>query len=924
MTSTIDYSNSSLPICINLQLGQGCGLDPSRNNSFVDISEVILSKQNDVLITTKPTDITQLTFLDTHDRPFPIPLPDGSTVTVWQCGSNAASEICAAKYDKNNNRVIAQRVINTDTTGAQGVPKGVLLPDGRLLISWRGAVKAKAKVFLSDLSTSIDEFNITSALVVGTQIGVTQVVLNDGRTVFLVDSLVSSGRIIINGTILDVDTKTGSDFQLSASIVGYQQGPDMAVLPDGGLVVVWHGNIQGNSFINIFIRRFYPNITPVGVETTLTADENGVQISPFAGDQTFPKVAVNNEKICVIWECSLQGRTFPDICLNTYNLDFIFIKAFTPLNNYNPNNNRDPYIVSLSSGGFRAAWRSQAQGSTFNSILTVLLDGNVSKAGGESRINTNSDALSNTVRVAASSLNGRATIAWSGSNDIYYRVYNSRVMVDARGGDDHIVASGMGDTLDCGSGFDNISYAEVLSPCTIDLTTGKGCGEDRITGCENIITPPFGVTITCNGNNIIYGGAGDEVIRIMGLPVTIYGGEGNNLADFRQYNRPIKLDLNKGTGTDGNSNITLYNISTIRGSNYGDNIVTKYNNTIYCGDGDDTIVVAEFPATIDGEKGMDTLSFELFTSPVTFDMTANTGTDGIEIITATRVENVIGSQGGGSYTGNTLKNTFRLKGGINDINGMGGSDTVSYQDYTVPVEVNLQIGRGARGDTYSNIANVICPVKYPCTVRGANDKDDALLKGGDYVEGDAKWDYADVLTPGDALNTVLIGGLGGDRFGLGLLVGSTTIMGFEINNKKEVIDLTGSNIYSMEGFKEMIQDGNNTIITLRDNAQVTLNNVRMIELTPEDFIFDPVPANAHSGTSTVTIIAYISGPLTIFAALVGLGVAYSRWRTSIDQKKAAEAQLYAAKAQEEYYGNNVEMHHMAGSIKNGDTSSYDE
>jgi hypothetical protein len=870
----VDYSNSPLSVFINLQENRGYGPGYSQNDTYVGIARFVLSEHDDIFITRVPTGVVQVTFVDTNSNPFSVPLLDGSIVIVWQCNNGGGAEICAEKHDGNSRRILSQRVINTDTVGIQNLPKGASLPDGRLLVSWEGTdSNAKAKIFFSDLSVSVDEFYITSVAASGGQYGMAvPIILGDGRAVFLIESAAPLPRVSINGTVFDIDTQTRTNFLVSSTnSIGYQQGPSGCALPDGGFVGVWHGNVQGNTFFNIFMQRFDSNITKTGNDVALTNDSNGAQISPFAGDQKFPKIAFNNDKLCVVWECIRQGRTLADICLNVYDLNFALIKALAPLNDYTLNDNRSPYIISLSTGGFRAVWRSYAQGSIFNLINTVLLDNDASKISIESRVNVNPDPLSNNiVRISASSLNGNSFIvSWAGSNNIFYKQYSTKVVVEARGGNDAIVASGMGDTLNCGSGLaDILNYTGVSSTCTIDLTTGKGCGDDITSECENIICPKIGCNVTANGGNIIYGAAGNDFVTVMGLPIVVHGNGGNDGISFKFLNSSINITM--GVGTAGGSNIMFTDISTIIGSDHKDGDYIVASGTIDGGKGDDTIV-AIFPAIIDGGLGVNTVSFELSTKPVTCDLTANIATDGIDTMTLVRIHNIKASPSGGKSTGNTLDNTFYPGAGIDEISGMGGRDKVSYHNSPGPVVVDLTIGRGknkdkdkdgdARGDTYSGIGDVTGS-PYDDVLIGANNRDNTVLDGGA---------GKDIFTPGnDGLNTVMIGGEDADTFKLGNFQGSATIRDFEINNG-EIIDLTGfPNIYSISDL-EMSQDvnDNSTIITL-SGAEITLDNVDMHSLTSRHFEFTPAPL--HKSTINPAWIAF--GITAFCAALGGLVTIY--------------------------------------------------
>ncbi len=245
-------------------------------------------------------------------------------------------------------------------------------------------------------------------------------------------------------------------------------------------------------------------------------------------------------------------------------------------------------------------------------------------------------------------------------------------------GDDDLDGTGSDDTISGGDGNDNID--------------GKG-GDDEIDGGSGNDTINGG-----DGNDTINGGSGNDIIDGGAGNDNINGGTGNDVIDGGAGND----NINGGDGNDvidggpGNDNIN---------GNAGDDIIIggSENDNINGGAGDDFIVGGAGNDFIDGGDGIDTVDYtsEDGAGSIIIDLTNGTVTDSygntdtlrnIEIIRATSQNDAL--------TGDNRANWFSGFNGIDQINGMGGFDTIDYSVENGGSGLNVNFTTGAASDSF--------------------------------------------------------------------------------------------------------------------------------------------------------------------------------------------------------------------------------
>ncbi|MFO1329537.1 MAG: calcium-binding protein [Rubrivivax sp.] len=342
------------------------------------------------------------------------------------------------------------------------------------------------------------------------------------------------------------------------------------------------------------------------------------------------------------------------------------------------------------------------------------------------------------------------------------------------------VEGGLGnDTLDGGALTDpvlqrdgnRLLYQNAAGPVQVDLRAGTASGA---AGNDQFV----------NFNQVRGSGSGDvlkgsdrsdyaESFDGRGGNDTIDGRDGFDLVRYDSANLPVTVDLVGGTAIDGQGGTDqLDNIEGAYGGNADDLLIggTTDGGT----DATDISVFEIFRGgrgndTMDGGQGWDIADYVSSTGAVvaklndTADGTASDGFGGTDVLR--RIEAVRGGQANDSLTGSDTAalEGFDGRAGNDTLDGLGGTDLVSYRASPAAVNVNLATGSATDGfggtDTLRNIEWVRGTVTGNDTITGsalANTLEG--FEGNDSLSGG---DGDDLLDAGTGNDTVE-GGIGND------------------------------------------------------------------------------------------------------------------------------------------------------------------
>jgi Ca2+-binding RTX toxin-like protein len=353
-------------------------------------------------------------------------------------------------------------------------------------------------------------------------------------------------------------------------------------------------------------------------------------------------------------------------------------------------------------------------------------------------------------------------------------------ILDGRGGNDTLIGNAGADTLIGGSGNDTASYSTSTVGLTASLAnpsvnTGDATG-DTYDSVENLTGSAFNdILIGDGGNNTLTGGAGNDTLDGGAGNNRLIGGLGDDTYIVHSTADVIVEKANEGTDTVI-LGTTAYELSanienataalaadTLIIGNESENILTGGigndtldgeggNDTLIGNDGDDVLIGGTGADVLNGGNGSDTASYETSTSGVTVslaDPSLNTGDAKGD--TYISIENLIGSGGDDTLSGDDNGNT---------IDGGNGNDTL--------------VG-GSGNDTLNG-----------------GDGDDALMGG----------DGNDTLNGGGG-NNVLIGGAGDDTYVIG--AGDTIVETADGGN--DTVIIVGGGDYTLGDNIENVQVG---------------------------------------------------------------------------------------------------------------------
>ena len=312
----------------------------------------------------------------------------------------------------------------------------------------------------------------------------------------------------------------------------------------------------------------------------------------------------------------------------------------------------------------------------------------------------------------------------------------------------------------------------------------------------------------------------------------------------------------------------------ITGDNQGNTLTGGAgNDTLKGDDGDDTLIGGPGGDTLDGGDGdMDIATYANATEGVTIDLSSVSESNNVITIRNSggrgdaRGDRFIDIE---NFIGSPHDDTFIAGPEADDVDGLGGSNTISYERSRDPVIVDISSNAAqsdtqdesrenynyAKGDILTNIDNIIGSnvSSSSAKIHGVNDEfHDVLTGNSDDNEIDGRG--GDDSINGGGGNDTLIGGSGSDTLtGAGgmdtfVISGRDTITDFEVGDKLSF----GSSSRTLN--LNYTTDGN--VVITSGSHQVTLETITGInDLTAANFIFNPdgyvkLTDNNPTGTAT--------------------------------------------------------------------------
>lgn len=187
-------------------------------------------------------------------------------------------------------------------------------------------------------------------------------------------------NITVENTVATTATFTvGSEFKVNSFTSNDQAGPAIAALNDGGFVVAYTGHNIFNNTDDIVMQRFDLDGNAVGFETLVN----------FFGIDTQKNTSVttlNDGSFVVTW-MSWEGSSW-EVFGQHFNANGTHNGPKFGINTTNADDQSEPSVTALNSGGFIVSWDSREQDGDKDGIFAQRFDSNANKVGPEFQVNT--------------------------------------------------------------------------------------------------------------------------------------------------------------------------------------------------------------------------------------------------------------------------------------------------------------------------------------------------------------------------------------------------------------------------------------------------------------------------------------------------------------------------------------------------------
>jgi len=529
---------------------------------------------------------------------------------------------------------------------------------------------------------------------------------------------------------------------------------------------------------------------------------------------------------------------------------------------------------------------SETNGDTlhFNNLGTAVTLNLVSSSAGTATSGADTDNFTNFENYILSeqddiinSSNDADTVTGGGGNDTFFA---------SAGADTFDGGAGSGDIIDYssrGAGIYIEADLSALPNLTVDV---RNSGDDSLIE-QDIINNIENVTGSLGNDRFINGAANN----------TIDGGVGSDTLSYENDATGISFNMKLTTGgfydiAIGAQLDSVSNIENITGSTGGDSMAGDTATNNFDGNsGDDTFIASEGGDTYTGGLGNDFVNYSTLAglNNVAANLATRTASLDLGVVGADAadsidtylddIENLSGTVGNDTLTGNAFNNIIYDLGGDDVIDGGAGTNTINYslltgQNVIVDLDTGTADDDGGAGalDTLTNFQNVTGSDQNDTITGNAGIN---VLNGGlgvDTIFGNDSDDMID----GGAGNDDIDGGLGNDNIDGGtgidrvlytganavsvnLSTGSATDGGGGIDTLTSIEEVTGSNAGDIiiAGADTAEIDSSNGDDTITSNIQLGTARINNIDAGAGNDIIDYTATPAITGASINGTVANI-------------------------------------------------------------------
>lgn len=324
------------------------------------------------------------------------PDQNGNYVITWQSTSKSSEidkqDIFMQMFDKNNNKIGKEILVNDTTAGEQENPSVAMGKDGTVVIVWASfnpvsseyGFDIKAKIYKNGIQV-LPEFLVNKTRVQAQNSPDVSIDKN-GNLVIVWESWFQDGsdRGVFGQGYSSDGKKSSDEFQINTTVLHSQARPCVRHFSDGRFIVSWESWINDTDCYDIYAQVF---------NSDGTKSKQEFKVNQYSADyQWFSNIAINSDDSFAISWCSWeQDGDDGGIYLQRYNSDCSKLGSEILVNSTTAHYQWLPKIKYLSNGRLASVWSSWTTDGSREGVYYCIIDQQNRFVTPETRVNIYTD-----------------------------------------------------------------------------------------------------------------------------------------------------------------------------------------------------------------------------------------------------------------------------------------------------------------------------------------------------------------------------------------------------------------------------------------------------------------------------------------------------------------------------------------------------
>jgi hypothetical protein len=212
--------------------------------------------------------------------------------------------------------------------------------------------------------------------------------------------------------------RLGDEFQINQFTTNRQRSASVSHAPDGSFVVVWHSNGQDGAGDAVFGRRYASDGMPQGDE---------FQVNQYTtNNQRVARVSqATDGSFVVVWESYGQGESYHNIFGRRFAGNGMAQTDEFLVNQYTTGDQRRPSVAHAPDGSFVVTWHGAGQDASGNGVFARRYASNGTAVGGEFQVNSTTAGDQRYASLSRAA-DGRFVVVWESPDENITGVYGRR------------------------------------------------------------------------------------------------------------------------------------------------------------------------------------------------------------------------------------------------------------------------------------------------------------------------------------------------------------------------------------------------------------------------------------------------------------------------------------------------------------------